>query len=166
MNVQINQLAENDWVKFKNIRLRALHTDSNVFGSNYERESNFAETDWRERLAAADNAIFLLSDGETPIGVTCVSVDRNDPSGKTALLWGTWLAPEYRGRNLSNLMYRTRLEWAKRQPSVEKVIVSHRASNFASKFANKKHGFVQTHAVQKVWSDGEIEDEIFYELKV
>jgi hypothetical protein len=32
-------------------------------------------------------------------------------------------------------MYQTRIEWAKRQRGVEKIIVSHRASNLSSKFA-------------------------------
>jgi RimJ/RimL family protein N-acetyltransferase len=101
-----------------------------------------------------------------PIGITCVSVDRNDPTRKTALLWGSWLAPRVRGRGLSELMYKTRINWAKEQRGVEKIIVSHRASNVASKFANQKHGFVLTHKAGKIWMDSTTEDEIFYELKI
>ncbi len=63
-------------------------------------------------------------------------------------------------------MYRTRIDWAKAQATVEKIIVSHRASNLSSKFANQKHGFAFTHKTEKVWTDGEVEDEIFYELKI
>ena len=97
MSFQIRLLTENDWLAFSQIRLKALKTDPKVFGSNFERESNFAEEVWRERLRDEDNAIFLISDGETPIGITAVSIDRSDQSGKTALLWGSWLAPEFRG---------------------------------------------------------------------
>lgn len=60
----------------------------------------------------------------------------------------------------------TRIEWAKLQPTVEKIIVSHRASNASSKYANQKHGFVMTHKTGEVWTDGATEDEIFYELKI
>jgi RimJ/RimL family protein N-acetyltransferase len=63
-------------------------------------------------------------------------------------------------------MYRTRINWAKQQPTVEKIIVSHRASNLSSKYANQKHGFVLTHKNEKAWTDGGVEDEIFYELKI
>jgi RimJ/RimL family protein N-acetyltransferase len=159
-------LTEDDWLEFSQIRLKALETDPQVFGSNYEKESQMTEADWRERLQANDNAIFLIYEDETPIGVTAVSVDRNDATGKTALLWGSWLAPPYRGKGLSELMYQIRIEWAKRQPTVEKIIVSHRASNLSSKRANQKHGFTPTHKIEKPWTDGATEDEIFYELKI
>lgn len=166
MNVSIEQLTEHDWRAFSEIRLRALKTDPHVFGSNYERESHFSEFDWRSRLQAKDNAIFLICENETPIGITCVSVDRNDPTGKTALLWGSWLAPHARGKGLSKLMYQMRIEWAKGQPTVEKIIVSHRASNSASMRANQKHGFVWTQTTEDVWGDGSTENLISYELKI
>lgn len=63
-------------------------------------------------------------------------------------------------------MYQTRINWAKEHPTVEKIIVSHRASNLSSKYANQKHGFVLTHKIEKVWTDGATDDEIFYELKI
>jgi RimJ/RimL family protein N-acetyltransferase len=166
MNITIKQLAPDDWLEFSRVRLKALLTDPKVFGSNYERESKMTKDEWRSRLSAADNAIFLIYEGEKPIGMTGVSVDRNDPTKKTALLWGSWLEPEFRAKGLSELMYRTRIEWAKQQPSVEKIVVSHRVSNLSSKFANQKHGFVFTNKIEKVWTDGATEDEIFYELRI
>ncbi len=166
MSFSIKQLTENDWRTFAEVRLKALETDPEVFGSNYEKESQMTEAEWRSRLQAKNNAIFLIFENETPIGMTCVSVDREDATKKTALLWGSWLAPHARGKGLSELMYQTRLNWAKQQTMVEKIIVSHRASNLPSKFANQKHGFVFTHKNKKVWTDGATEDEIFYELKI
>ena len=166
MSIFIRQLTENDWREFSQVRLKALQTDPNVFGSNYQTESQMTEAEWRCRLQAKDNAIFLIFENETPIGMTCVSVDRDDATKKTALLWGSWLEPHARGKGLSELMYQTRINWAKEQPTVEKVIVSHRASNLSSKYANQKHGFVLTHKNEKVWTDGATEDEIFYELKI
>lgn len=166
MSISIKQISEAAWREFSEIRLKALETDPNVFGSNYERESHFTEADWRERLRAKDNAVFMLFDEETPIGMTGVAIDREDPTGKTAWLWGSWLAPEYRGKGLSELMYKKRIDWAKSQPNVEKIIVSHRESNLSSKFANQKHGFKFTHVQEKEWVDGNKENEIFYELKI
>lgn len=166
MNISIRQLSEDDWQIFSEIRLLALKTDPQVFGSNYELESKFTETDWRSRLQSKDSAIFMLFDGETPIAMTGVSVFREDPSGQTAIFWGSWLAPEYRLKGLSNLMYEKRIEWAKAQPTINRIIVSHRASNTASKFANQKHGFVFTRTHEKIWVDGKTEDEVCYELKL
>ncbi len=166
MSIQIRQITEDDWLVFSRIRLRALQTDPNVFGSNYKLESKYTENDWRERLRSKEVAVFLLFDGETPVGMTGAVIAKDDPTGKTALLWGSWLAPEYRGRGLSEMMYQARIKWAKDQPAIEKIIVSHRASNLASKYANQKHGFKFTHTKEKLWIDGATEDEIFYELEI
>lgn len=166
MSFTIRKLTEDDWREFSRIRLKALATDPNVFGSNYEREKDTPEDDWRKTLRSEETAVFLIYDDETPIGITCIGIDRNDATKKTALLWGSWLAPEFRGKGLSELMYQARIDWAKRQPTVEKIIVSHRASNLSSKFANQKHGFKFTHKKEKLWTDGITEDDVCYELVI
>lgn len=164
MTVMIRHLTEDDWSEFAQTRLQALQTDPKVFGSNYQKESQMTETNWRNRLKI--NQVFLIYESATPIGMTGVSIHRDDASGKTAILWGSWLATSFRGRGLSALMYQTRINWAKQQPVVERIIVSHRASNLASKRAIQKHGFVVTHTIENLWADGTIEDIVSYELKI
>jgi len=164
MEYSIRKLDENDWRIFSEIRLRALQTDPSVFGSNHERESKFPESEWRSQLNNPDAAVFAVFDGERPVGMTGVAVDRDDPSRKTALLWGSWLEPSARGKGISKLMYEARIGWARQQAGVERIIVSHRESNVASKFANQNFGFVQTHTTEKVWNDGVAEREFHYEL--
>ncbi|MGC2235292.1 MAG: GNAT family N-acetyltransferase [Pyrinomonadaceae bacterium] len=166
MNISIRQLAEKDWSELSQIRLKALQTDPKVFGSNYEKESKMTEDDWRGWLQRDDAAIFMLFAGEKPIGMTGVSVWREDETKQTAILTASWLEPEFRGKGLSELMYRKRIDWAKAHPTIKRIIVSHRASNVASKFANQKHGFVFTKTNEKIWSDGVTEDEVCYELKI
>ena len=166
MNISIRQLTEEDWRLFSEIRLKALQSDPSAFGSNYAFESQFAEVDWRMRLRSEDSAIFMIFADETPIGITGVGVDRTDLTRKTAIFWGSWLDPEIRRRGISDLMYKTRIEWAKNRPGVERIIVAHRASNDASKYANRQHGFVFTHTHEITWSDGVTEDEVWYELKL
>lgn len=166
MSISIRQLTEEDWRELSQIRLKALQTDPKVFGSNYESESKFTEADWRSRLQSKDSAVFMIFAEETPIGMTGVSLWREDPTNRTAIFWGSWLEPDFRGRGLSKLMYGARLDWVKKHPTIERVIVSHRASNVASKYANQKHGFVFTRTHEKLWADGETEDEVCYELKI
>jgi RimJ/RimL family protein N-acetyltransferase len=166
MSFLIRQLTENDWRPLSEVRLKALRSDPLVFGSNYESESKFTEDEWRRRLQSNDSAIFMVFEDETPIGMTGVSVSREDSTNKTAIFWGSWLEPEYRRRGLSKMMYRARIDWAKAHPTIERIIVSHRASNVASKYANRKHGFVFTQTHEKIWTDGATEDEVCYELKL
>lgn len=164
MSVSIRQLTESDWRAFSAIRLKALRSDPSVFGSSYEKESGRTEADWRKWFDPAKTAIFMIFDGERGVGMTCISVDRDDPTNRTALLWGSWLEPHMRGKGLSGMMYEARINWAKEHPTIEKIIVSHRASNLSSKYANQKHGFTPTHVTTRVWPDGILEEEFHYEL--
>ena len=167
MRICIKQLTEADWRALSKVRLMALQTDPGVFGSTYDSESKFTETDWRSRLDSAKTAIFMIFENQTPVGMTCISLDRDDPTNRTALLWGSWLEPLIRGKGLSELMYEARINWAKVHPTIEKIIVSHRASNLSSKYANQKHGFSPTGVVtERVWPDGIREKEFHYQLTI
>ena len=166
MSISIRQLIDDDWRLLSEVRLTALQSDPSVFGSNYDLESKFTEDDWRSRLQSDDSAVFMIFSGETPIGMTGVSVWREDLTKRTAIFWGSWLAPEFRRQGLSGLMYEARFEWVKARPRLDRIIVSHRASNVASKYANQKHGFVFTRTHEKTWADGVTEDEVCYELKL
>lgn len=166
MGFSIRQLNESDWHEFSRIRLKALKTDPEVFGSNYEAESKWTEADWKNRLQSKDSAVFMIYDDETPIGMTGVSFWREDVTNRTAIFWGSWLEPEFRRKGLSDLMYRARFDWVITRPTIERIIISHRASNVASKCANQKHGFVFTRTHEKVWADGETENEVCYELRI
>ena len=164
MNISIRRLTADDWRELSQIGLKALQTDPLVFGSNYETETRCAEADWRVRLESDDSAIFVIFAGDEPIGMTGVSVWRDDPTRRTAIFWGSWLDPKFCGKGLSDSMYQARLEWARGHPTIERIIVSRRASNPASKFANQKHGFKSTRTHEKVWADGAVKDEVCYEL--
>lgn len=166
MPFSIRKLNEDEWAEFSRIRLKALQTDPEVFASSYQKESQFTEAHWRSRLQDENCAIFVVLEDETPIGITGVSANREDSSGKTAVLWGSWLEPNARGKGLSNLMYRARINWAKSRNAFEKVVVAHRASNLASKYANQKQGFVKTHEEEMIWTNGETDILISYELRL
>lgn len=164
MTVTIRQLQPDEWRILRDVRLRALRTDPTVFGANYAVETEKTESQWRDWLAHPHPAIFVLFDGDNPIGMTGVTLDWDDPTGRTAYLWGSWLAPEYRGKGLSKLIYQARLDWAKARTEISSVVVSHRASNLSSKFANQAFGFRHTHSLPKTWQDGVTEDDMRYRL--
>lgn len=166
MIIKITQLREPDWPIYKAVRLRALQSDPGVFGSTYVREANFPDAEWQSRLVNPDSGVFVLFDGDAPIGMTGVGMDKKPPGSTQAILWGSWLDPAYRGRGLSREMYRARLDWAARHPACETIIVSHRGSNDRSKAANQKQGFVFTHRTRRVWPDGVEDDQLYYALPI
>lgn len=162
----LSQLQVADWEILRRVRLLALLRDPSVFGSNHARELAYTPDIWRAWLDTPDTAIFGIFDGADIAGMTSISIHRDDPTRTVAKLWGSWLRADLRGQGLSVPMYRARLDWARAHPTIEKVVVSHRASNAASRQANQKHGFVHTHTEPHTWPDGVTEDHIFYELRV
>ncbi len=163
--IKIRKFEEEDWEIFKKIRLKALQSDPGVFGSNYQQEAGMPDDYWHDLIKDQNARFGVFNDGEI-IGMTGIAIYRDDPTGKTAILWGSWLKPDFRGKGISDQMYKARIAWAENHPVCERIIVSHRASNLASKHANQKHGFIFTHRKIREWPDGTTEDELFYELKV
>ena len=166
MNVSIRRIGESDWREFRAIRLKALKSDPEVFGSSYEKESANSDDDWIAWVNRENGRIFHIYDGSKLIGMTGIYFGDGKDDDETAFLWGSWLEPDYRRRGISDLMYKVRIECAKENENIRGIVVSHRESNVASKFANQKHGFELTSKKEKTWSDGETEDEIFYEFEV
>lgn len=166
MAYSVRPLAQADWEVFRSIRLEALKDSPQFFGSNFVRENAFTQTDWHERLSGDGKAMFGLFDENQIIGLTGIVTDQNDQSQKTALIISSYTTPVYRGKGLSRMLYQACISWAKDQPQIKRITVSHRESNLASKHANQKFGFVEIGRSSKTWPDGTSEDEIFYELTV
>ena len=164
MEFVIRKFREADWKLFADLRLRALRSDPAVFGSTFEAEHAQADAEWKKAVADERSAIFGLFCDAEPIGVSAISLWRDDPTEETAILWGTWIDPAHRGSGLSEMLYEARLEWARERKSLARVIVSHRESNEPSRRANQKFGFVRKGESLRVWPDGKSEAEYHYEL--
>jgi RimJ/RimL family protein N-acetyltransferase len=165
VNFSIRPLEKGEWELLRKIRLEALQSHSGVYGSTYAREKEYTPTEWQDWLSQKGKCTFGLFDGDKLIGLTGIYTDRNDPDGKTAVLAASYIKPEYRGRGLSGLLYKTRLDWVRTQPQFEKIVVSHRADNEASRRANQAFGFRPVGTRSKTWPDGIEAEEILYELK-
>jgi len=167
--VEVRLFEPDEWAQCKAIRLRALQSDPAVFGSTYAKEKGFPDERWQASIARPDVGVFGVFHYGDLIGMTGITRVTEPETGElsdAAKLWGSWLEPSWRGKGVSKKMYAARLDWAREQPGVARVIVSHRESNTASKQANQKHGFVQTHSEDFHWHDGVTEPEVFYALDI
>jgi RimJ/RimL family protein N-acetyltransferase len=106
--------------------------------------------------------VFGVFAGEDMVGLTAIIAEADR---KTAQLVASYIREAHRGLGLSTMLYRARLEWFRERPEFEKLLVSHRASNDASRRAIQKFGFRMTGVIAgKVWPDGTIDDQIDHEL--
>jgi len=165
-SITIRPLKLTDWVEFKDFRLQALQAAPGVFHSSYELEVTNQPEQWQCTLANPASQVFGLFDEEHLVGITAVFPSREDPSGETAMLAMSFILPEYRGRGLSRLLYKARLDWIRSQGVFQRIVVSHRASNEVSRRAIERHGFLPTRTAPRTWPDGTVEDELFYELQI
>lgn len=164
--IQIRPLTAVEWPAYKAIRLKALESDPKFFGETYDEAKAKLDDDWQRHLTEAHRVVFGVFIHDKLVGMTGIVVDKEDPTGATAKLWGSWLEPAWRGKGIARKMYEARINWARAQPGIRRVIVSHRKSNLVSKRANQHWGFKFTHAAERVWPGNQKETEFFYELSV
>ena len=139
-NITLRPFRPDEWKAVREIRLRALKNDPGVFLPSYEEGLAMPESYWLDLAAQKNSRVFGLYDGDSLIGLTSVFTDRDDPSGKTAKLAMSYIDRAYRGRKLSRLYYRARIDWA-RENGFTRIVVGHRDGNDASRGANQAFGF-------------------------
>ena len=159
----LRRLALADWTLLKNVRLEALSKEPKVFGGSLVNESSLPDDYWKNGLSELGKAYFGLFSDEDCVGLT--GIFRHRELSDAAILVASYIRKAHRGKGLSSLFYEARIDWAKVN-QVKKIIVSHREGNVVSKAANQKFGFVYTHSEDKVWPDGEADQNVFYELNL
>jgi GNAT superfamily N-acetyltransferase len=162
-NYTLRRLLPSQWEDYKSIRLEALKTNPELFGSNYAKEAAYSHEDWQSLLENDARAMFALYHAKSLIGLSGVTLKKDDAT--TAVLFASFIKLPHRGNGLSKLFYQARIEWA-RQKECKVIIVSHRVGNVLSKAANQRFGFKYTHAEEVNWPDGVRAEELMYLLKL
>lgn len=159
----LQRLLPDDWEKYKSIRLEALQTNPEMFGSNYTKESAYDQNEWQALLENERRAMFVLYDHTELIGITGVGIRKEDLT--TAILIASFIKHPYRGRGLSRLFFQARIDWAKHK-NCQFIEVSHRSGNEQSKAAIQSFGFQYSHKENILWPDGIYDDELVYKLRL
>lgn len=150
----VKKFSAGQWRDYRAIRLEALSLHADVYGNSLELEKSWSDRHWQEMLSDGRHAFFGLYDGDGLIGCTAVFTDRNDASGKTALLAGSYIREDYRGRGLSRKLYEARLEWIRAADRFDMAAVGHKDGNEVSRRANQAFGFAHAGTEEKTWGDG------------
>ena len=164
--ITIKRLVEEDWEALKTIRLQALQQNSDVFLSNYDKEVQYDAARWKSNLSDKSGATFGLFDKNKIIGVTGVFTWKGDETGETAIACMSFIEQGYRGKGYSKLFYEARITWAREQDCFDKIRVSHRQGNEASRVANQAFGFQLINKEMIKWPDGTKDFEYNYELNL
>ena len=101
-DVKVILLSEDDWARYRDIRLAALVHDESAFGGDYDSESQYSEAQWRQK---AQQYVGLLAaiDGND-CGFMTVENLKGD-FGATCWIGGCWVNPNYRGQGVMRAIF-------------------------------------------------------------
>ena len=91
--VLVQELDENQWTRYRDIRLAALESDGHAFGGNLDSERLFTESEWRSKARQYIALVAVV--GVEDIGMMTVENLKGD-FGATSWVGSCWVDPEYR----------------------------------------------------------------------
>jgi predicted GNAT family acetyltransferase len=140
----VRRLGPDDWEAFRDIRLAALADSPDAFGSTLEREQEFTEDDWRQRVSGP---VFVVDD---PAPVAVGGIFDNDGIGQ---IWGMWTDPSHRGRGHARRILDAVT------PLLPRVQLHVNIANNDARLAYERYGFVATgeHVPLRPGSDQQME---------
>jgi ribosomal protein S18 acetylase RimI-like enzyme len=112
--VSLQRITPENVDVFKTVRLRALQDTPYAFGSTYEQESKFSDTEWRARIERwnGDTAVgFLAMNHDVACGIAGSLLDQAD--ARRAKLVSLWTAPAYRRQGVGRLLENAVIAWAR-----------------------------------------------------
>lgn len=107
--VAVRAAVEADWPAARDVRLRALADAPHAFASTLGRESAFDELEWRRRVAPG--TWMLAWAGPDPVGLAVGYAQPGSPAAERDLV-GLWVAPEHRGRGVTDRLVAAVADWA------------------------------------------------------
>ena len=102
--MQIHQVEPDEWALWRDIRLDALASDPEEFGSTLAREQAYTEDEWRER---AGEGLKLVALAPEPVALVAATAK---PEG--LYLYSMWVRDSHRGLGVGEALVRTVLTWA------------------------------------------------------
>ncbi len=136
--VSIRRLLPDDAALFREIRLQALATAPEAFGSTHAAEAAWATEAWAERLRKA--AVFAAIDGEAVLGMAGFFAMDGAKERHKGVLWGMYVAPSARGTGLAAALVQAVLAHA--ADVVEQVLLTVVSGNPARRLYARL-GFVE-----------------------
>lgn len=117
MEIALGKLPEDEWKKYKEIRLEALKNDSIAFWSSYEEEMNRPESFWRSRIGGAVHAL----SGEEIIGLMSYKDETRPKTKHKSRIYSVCVKPAYRGNGVGKKLLAETLRLIKENKEIIKV---------------------------------------------
>lgn len=149
--MRVRQLGTDDVDILRTIRLEALRSDPDAFGSTLEREEGRSDDDWRTWLGRG--ATFVSEDDLGPTGLI-VAAPHDDP--RLVGIYAMFVTARIRRQGVGRALIDAAVEWASATGAdrVELMVVG---GNEPAASLYEACGFVHTGASERRERDGAIE---------
>jgi GNAT superfamily N-acetyltransferase len=111
----IRNLMPEDAPAFRELRLEALASSPEAFGSSYEEEVHLPIETIRSRIPiSGPNAIFGAFAGEHLVGMAGFAVYDRVKASHKGIMWGVYVQPDWRGHGLGRKLVQHVIDQASR----------------------------------------------------
>lgn len=112
-DILIRPLNPSDAQAFRDLRLEALATSPEAFGSSYEEEVRTPLEKIQQNMpASGPNAIFSAFAGDIPIGMAGFVVHERVKMRHKGIMWGVYVKSEWRGHRVGKALVQRVIEHA------------------------------------------------------
>jgi ribosomal protein S18 acetylase RimI-like enzyme len=159
--IAIRQANVSDAAALRALRLEALQNRPIAFASDYEEEVQYPLSRTEERLKdQTASATFIALADSTLVGMMGIGQSQHRNVKHNAMIWGVYVQPDWRGKNISGQMIEACMNWA-RERSIKFVRLGVNATNASALNSYIRAGFkVYGVESQVIYFQGEYHDEL------
>lgn len=136
-NVEIKLLEQKDWKNWKSFRLDALKNSPEYFGSSYEEELNWPDSDFQNELIKSD--IFGAFIDDSLASCAGFYILNSLKTKHRGIIWGMYTKPEYREQGVASALIQAIIKHA--MSRVSQLHLSCVTSNLGAVAFYQKQGF-------------------------
>jgi ribosomal protein S18 acetylase RimI-like enzyme len=168
-SVQIVKPVLEEWEAFRDIRLLSLKDSPTAFLATHEDELKTPEEKWKMRISGSlksEVGVTLVAKMNGKVaGLVGVQFMQHTKVRHIAHIWGTFVAPEYRGLGIGRKLMDGIIDAAKNHPGIKKIKIEVVPEQISAFELYKKLGF-QLIGVSHgdLCVDGTYYDEILMEM--
>ncbi|MBB5955852.1 ribosomal protein S18 acetylase RimI-like enzyme [Saccharothrix tamanrassetensis] len=108
--MNLRRLSPADWATWRDLRLTALASDPQAFGSALSREQDYDESRWREVLHPRWG-VKVVAEAPEPVGL--VAGVPHEDHDDVLYLYSMWVKPRFRRRGVGEALVAEVLAWAR-----------------------------------------------------
>jgi RimJ/RimL family protein N-acetyltransferase len=133
---------------YRNIRLEALRTHPEAFGSSYEEEKEFSLEKFESRFKEEHSFTFGTFENEQLLGVVTLVLEQKNKLKHRANIYAMYVSPKKRGIGIANNLMIEAIKKAKEIKGIEQIYLTVVSINEPAKKLYNSLGF-ETYGIDK-----------------